>query len=335
MSGTNFGLNEDLQYYEMEFDSLEALIPQTGDASIRDWPQFQLGRSLEDVAAVKILQVEIPFTWDVFNSDNNTFSLTETVGAVVSATVDVTIPIGNYTTTTLISALETALDAASPNNLTYTVTYADSTYVPMTQKFTFTNNGGGSDTYMFTFGDASYSPTFNYGASEGYYATNPSVYLGFNLGEVTSAAGGDLTAPNIAMITGPNYLYVNSSAIGPQCQLYLPTGSINNGGGGNQGPQMAKVPVTVQPGGIIEWSDPDPLMWFDQPNSNITALDFFLTLGPTSKQTPLQLNGGSFSLKVGFLVKRRTTGILTGGLSNNGRITEAIVPAGAKRTRYY
>ena len=76
-----------------------------------------------------------------------------------------------------------------------------------------------------------------------------------------SGSGGEtsatalIVAPNAASVTGPNYIYLNSMKLGQLTNLYLPQGAVNLGGG-NAGTQIAKIPVNVQPGGIIFWQDP-------------------------------------------------------------------------------
>jgi len=218
--------------------------------------------------------------------------LTETGG---SATV--TLPIGNYNQAQLIPLMAAALSAASPGAYTYSVTYDTPT-----QKFTFYNNATITHPYSFTFG----LPT-NSGN------VNPRLYIGFPGGTTSAASflasgtnkGNVLMAPNVASVTGPNYIYVNSSKIGQLTNIYLPTGAFNLGGG-NSGPQMAKIPVNVLPGGVIYWQDPDAQKWFDLENlQQFDQIDFFLTLGNTTTQAPLQLNGLSFSLKLGVLLNKQ------------------------------
>ena len=237
--GNNFGLNDSLKYYEFELDSLDNSGSYNSSASPTDWPMFLIGGKspLSNIAAIKIIEVQIPFSWYVFNSGNNTFTLTEISGGTATATV--TLPIGNYTSTQLAANLAAALIAASPNSSTYTVTFNVAT-----QKFVITNTTGGAVTaFSFTFG----LPT-NSGN------VNPRLYIGFP-GGVTSSTALVITSPNVVEASGPNYIYVNSVRIGQMTNLYLPKGAFNLGGG-NAGPQMAKVPVTVQPGGIIYWQDP-------------------------------------------------------------------------------
>ena len=233
----------------------------------------------------------------------------------------VTIPVGNYNAASLASILATALGSASANSHTYTVTFAGSSSTePNTGVFTISSNAGSTNTFTLTFGSVN-SPG----------NTNPRLWLGFNAGPNTSNASQVLVAPNVAQVTGPNYLYLNSQAIGGQVNMYLPKGAFNLGKG-NTGPQVAKIPVNVQPGGVIYWQDPDPQKWFDfETVQNLPPLDFYFTMGNTSAQTPLQLNGVSFSIKVGILKNRLVHNDSAGGLTHNERV--AYVSAPRKRRR--
>lgn len=238
----SYGLDDSLQYFEFSFDSLDTFQSPSASVSTRDWPLFLLNRPLTNVAAMKVLEVQVPFTFYVFNGTNNTFILTENLGP--SATV--TIPIGNYSSTSMIAVLETLLSDASPNNRNYTVTYSGaSSSQPNTGKFTISCNHSS----VFT---------LDFGSSEG--NTDPSLWLGFNPGVNSSTSGGILVAPNVASITGPNYVYLNSRKMGTLCNMFLPQGADKLGNGTN-GPQIAKIPINVQPNGIIFWQDPDPQKW--------------------------------------------------------------------------
>lgn len=59
-------------------------------------------------------------------------------------------------------------------------------------------------------------------------------------------------------------------------------------------------------------------------------MDFYLTLGNTTTQIPLQLNGLSFSVKLGVLKRQKTTVDHGYGLTSNNRITTR---EGPKRVR--
>jgi len=209
--------------------------------------------------------------------------------------------VGNYAGgAAMATQLQTALNTVSSN---YTVTYSD-----VTMKFTFVTSKPGVTSFSFTFG----APT-NSGN------TNPRLYIGFP-GGTTNSTALTLQSPNAVLISGPNYLYVNSSKFGQLTNLYLPQGAFNLGGG-NAGPQMAKIPVTVTSGNVIYWQDPDPQKWFDVENLTIlNQIDFYLTLGNTTTQVPLKLNGLSFSLKLGVLSNTFVHNELSGGSIKNGMV---------------
>ena len=299
MAATNFGLNEYLEYTEYQLDSQDATI-QLGGTSILNWPNFQIPNPQQNtIAAVKVLEASIPFSYYVINSGNNTFLLTDTV--VTNATV--TIPVGNYTSTTWIAALDAALLAASGTR-TWTTTYST-----LTGKTTTTSTV--ANTFTLTFGAAG-----NNGV------TNPRLWIGFNAGANTSGTN-VLTSPNALSITGPQYLYVNSSSMGGLVECLLPATSVAQSNGG-YGPQISRIPVNVNPGGTIQWQDPDPLKWFDVENALVfTNIDLYLTMG-NSPTKPLDLNGLPFSIKLGVLYNATSRGQIQGGTYEQGRVKKRI-----------
>ena len=325
--GDNFGLNDNYEYYEFQLDSLDATSSYTTTAAATDWPLFEVAAKgpLENIAAIKILEVQIPFSWYVFNSVNQTFLLTEPGFPAVT----VTIPIGNYTADQLTGLLGTALTAVSPSSHTYTVTYN-----PNLQKFSFYNNHSTTVPFTFTFGAPAGIP----GVQPNSGNRNPRLWIGFPAGSTTSQTfvqngphkGDILLAPNAQLVSGPNYLYLNSAKIGSDMDVYLPAGAFNLGGG-KAGVQIAKIPITDNSSGIIYWKDPDPQKWFryDQLQS-LNTFDFYLTLGNTTTQTPLQLNGLSFSLKLGILKRQENNVDFGYGSAVNGRVYKR---EGPKRIR--
>jgi hypothetical protein len=286
-----FGLSDALTYYEVELDSLDATASGNSQEQKTDWPLFLLGGKtpLTNVAAVKILEVQIPFTWYVFNNENTDNSannparwiLTQFPGAV---TYFPKLAVGNYAggsnfATALQSAINTAVGGTP-----YTVTYSD-----ITQKLTFTTSDLAVTSFSFTFGTLTNSGN-----------KNIRLFAGFPGGTTTSTVR-TLVSPNALLISGPNYLYVNSLSIGNLTNVYLPQGA-ENLGGGNGGPQMARVPVNCSSGETIFWQDPDPQKWFDLENlAVLNQIDLFLTLGNLTTQIPLRLNGLGFSVKLGVL----------------------------------
>jgi hypothetical protein len=287
--GTNFGLNDDLEYRELSFDSYDTTIGLSGNYSSINWPLFQIPRPLNNIAAVKILEVQIPFTWYTINSYNNLFQMTDTASAFVR------LPVGNFDSLTLANALGITLTNGSPGGFTYTATYS-----AISQKFTITSSSSTPFTLTMTGHDN----------IEGNF--DPSIVLGMNNINTSTSVGGfaSLTSPNAALITGPNYLYVSSQKFGQATNMFLPGEPENHVNAEGLGPQMAKVPINCNPGGIIFWKDPNPLMWFDvQSQTNLSQIDFYLTLGNTNwgwpaTTVPLDLNGCSFSIKLGVLLKQ-------------------------------
>lgn len=289
--GDNFGLNPNYDYYEIYLDSYDA--NSTNDASYyyADWPLFQLVTPIPNLAAIKVLEVQIPFSWYVFHSKNNTFLLTEG-----GSTSTVTIPVGNYNSTTMSTALGVALTSASPNAYTYNVTFSGQNSTPSTSKFTITSSAGSA--FTLTFGVD----------GDDLGNTNPRLWLGFTEYQNISSGSGVLVAPNAANIAGPNYLYINSRALGTLLKSVLPKGA-EALGAGSIGPQIAKIPISVQPGGVIYWSDPDPEKWFSLENlALITQFDLYLTVGNNDNPTVTSLNGLNFSIKLGILQNRTIFG---------------------------
>lgn len=313
-AGTNFGLNDSLKYTEFEFDSNSTAQSLNNQYFTTDWPLFLMGKPLNNIAALKLIEAQIPFSYYVFNSFNNTFQLTESLGG---GPTTVTIPPGNYNSATIIAALTTALNNASANLKTYTVTYSQSA-----QQLTITNNAGGTSTFTLTFGTNLYDPGWN----------NPRLWLGFSGGDNISTTAQRLVAPSVIQLTGYNYAYVNSISLGAMVKLYLPAnfgGQYGNSGGqlGADGPQMSKVPITSQPGGVTYWQDPCPLMWFDLENwTSMAQIDFYLTLGDNPQV--VALNGNSFSLKLGILTNESSHNDYLGGGKSNARVQTRQGPRG-------
>ena len=267
MTGNNYGLNDSLKYYEFELDSLDATSSNADGVAKTDWPLFLLGGKtpLSNIAAFKIIEAQIPFTYYVFNSSNTDnsssnlarWTVTET-GSGAGGPYYPLIPVGNYAGgDALATALQNALNAVSSG---YTCSYS-----AQTQKLTFTTSKANVTGFSFTFGLSTNSGN-----------KNCRLYMGFP-GGVTSSVATTLVSPNVILLSGANYVYVNSAALGNLTNLYLPQGAVNLGGG-NSGPQMAKIPINCNSGEVSFWQDPDPQKWFDVENLNLlNQVDFYLT----------------------------------------------------------
>ena len=81
-------------------------------------PSFILNESINNCVGVKVKNAVIPLSFYTFDTYNNKLYLVEDTNDVV----EVSIPIGNYTSSTISSALKTALELAGSG--TYTVSYS-------------------------------------------------------------------------------------------------------------------------------------------------------------------------------------------------------------------
>jgi hypothetical protein len=274
---TDLGLSASLKYYEYEFDSAEAVQSFNINETSLDWPNFQFTNPLTNIAGMKVLEAQIPFSFYSINDRNKSFILTSTSG-----TFTVTLPVGNYDSNSLLSVTKAAMLLVDPAGA-YTITFSANT-----GKYTFL----AGIPFSMTFGTVG-------GPSD----VHPGANLGFNSG--TTATALVIPAPKVAAINGPTYLYVCSDSLGPLCQLYLPvsseaTSSLSQGG---LGPEMAKIPINANPYEIIDYKDPDPEKYFNIDQLfTLQGLDLYLTIG-TSFQKPVRLNGLPFSVKLGIIVK--------------------------------
>lgn len=309
MSDT-YGIANDYLYSEYFLDSYDNSGKANIDYSANDWPRFELGGKipLKGVVAIKFISLEVPFSYYVFKSSNNTFRLSENGGANIT----ITIPIGNYTVGEMTALLGSLLTAASGVGATYVVTISN-----QTNKLNFTGSGGTLANFILTFGSVG-----------GGGNTSPRLYLGFE-GGPTSSAGLTLVAPNVVNLSGANYLYLNSLAIGSLLDCNLPFGSVNLGGG-NGSIQVARIPVNVSPGETILYNDPIPDFWFDVGSlENLQSFDLFLSFGnqgSTATIVPLELNGLNFSTKIGILRKKITDDKTQGGGYDQGRVVKRSRP---------
>ena len=318
----NFGLSDSLEYTEFELDSFDCNESKNEQFYTTDWPNFYVGKPLNNVAAIKILEAQIPFTFYTINSSNCTFTLSE--GGVANGATTVTLVQGNFNYSTLIPMLESALNAASViigNSWNYSVFY-NQAQLNLT---VHTVNAASANNSFFAF-------TFGQGLNDN-GQTNARLALGFSGGFSASniiphsmVGVMNLTGQNAIQLSGPNYIYICSTALGSVVHLYLPgNGLLNPPGRGADGPQIAKLPMVVNPGQVVNWLDPNPLMWFDVGNTQFNGnIDFYCTLGVGSEQIPIEFNGVGFSLKLGVLTNQSSHNDYLGGGRQNNRVINRI-----------
>lgn len=296
----NWGLNNTYEYFEFAIDSLDNSGSGSGGVSPLNWPSFFVGgkNPLTRVKGMKIISAEIPFSYYVFTSTNNTFELSANG---TTGWITVSIPPGNYTKDTILPVLKSIIEGALPGTMTVT-------YNPSTMKLFFSGGAIGFGVF-FRFPED--------------VLVSPRLWLGFNTGVTGFAGVGSISAQNVALLSGPNYLYINSTQFGQLTHNYLPTG--NSSTNGNTGPQIAKVPVNSDSGGIIYYTDPDPQKYFDIGDSNtIQKIDFYLSIG--TSEAVLDLNGLSFSLKLALLLEKMNMDENQSGLMGQDRVVKRMRP---------
>jgi hypothetical protein len=293
----NWGLNNTYDYYEFAIDSLDNTGSGAGGISALNWPSFFVGgkNPLSRVRGMKILSAEIPFSYYVFTSTNNTFEVSDSASGPWTL---VTIPQGNYTKDTILPVLKSIIEAAIPGTLTVT-------FNAPTLKLVFASTAS----LFLRFVE---NPL-----------VSPRLWIGFNAGVFGFTGAGTFTAPNVALLSGPNYLYINSIKFGQLTNNYLPSGfsPVN----GNTGPQIAKVPVDVDSGEVIYYTDPDPQKYFDIGDINsLQKIDFYLSLG--TSEAVLDLNGLSFSLKLALLIEKMNMDESQSGFAEQDRVVKRMRP---------
>lgn len=266
----SYGVDSDFQYTELLFDSPGTTFAGQSGAVPNNWPFYYFTTKNFDMAAIKVLSSEIPNVFDTVNSASQTFIYNNGADNLI------TIATGNPTGAQLATQLQTAISAISAG---FTVSW-DSQNL----KFTFTQALGIAWSLIF--------PT-----KLTMYAT-----LGFSVGGSYTGfgAGSTIVSANIAQITGPYYLNLNSRTAGP----FIECNSTDGSPGGGINPTICRIPIDVNKGSVIFYKDPDPSMWFDFVGAKNTYIDLYLTLGNDQNTIPLDMKGAPWSVKMGVLTYR-------------------------------
>lgn len=288
------GVNDVYEYNEIHLDSAAR------DAGTNDDPDFNLSPGFTNCLGVKLVSAQIPFTYYVFNSGNNTFEILSNPDDPATART-VALPVGNYTVNSIAKPLTEALGAATGD--TYTLTYSTAT-----GKFVLASTSG--SVFALRFGSDAKDPGTD----------NPRLWLGFAGGLNRSDNFGVLVAPHTANITGPNYLYLAASFGGR-----LSTRIRLNGSTTGNAPVLAKIPVNVNPYGVITYGDPSGSFAYDMASGTLQDLRLSLLYGHTLQR--VDMNGAPWSVVLYVLTQRDTT--LSRHVTDRGEVTNS----GRKRIR--
>lgn len=268
------------EYVEVFLDSKDSVSKLDNGEQNQDVSLFRFDRPLENIVAFKVLEAEIPFSFIVTIPlstpllDNKLVLSEPTYG-----TQNVFLEYGNFTATDLATHLSSRLTIASSamSGSVYTVTYDDRLGVFRIQTDIIANWAIGGMPLAIE------------------QALGIKTIL-----QPTTIGGKSARCPYPPQVTGPNYLYINSTKLGPVVSTTVPYGA-PNGLGGGKGPQIAKVPLTENFWSVIFYQDPMPTRWFSTENLlNLDSLDIFCTLG--RETVPIEFRNVPFSIKMGFLV---------------------------------
>lgn len=231
-------------------------------------PEWTLSPPVSDVLGVKLLTAQIPYTADVVNSTNNTFSTD--VGQY-------DIPVGNYNVTELLAALNAlTIDPGQAN-----APYLEWSYVSRTGSLA-ARSLDGTD-HSLVLGEASPVGLFGLGGPETLTITPDGTSI-----------------PGILNVSGPNYFLLTSRAIASRIHANV---RVN----GTHSPNpliLAKIPNTVNPGGVLLYTDPSPGYAFDMNLDQLTTIDLQLLRGDTLQ--PVEFKA-PWSVTLAVLTQRDTT----------------------------
>lgn len=242
------GVNDVFEYNEIHLDSQQADNRLEGP----EHPRFAITPPISAVIGIKLLSAQIPFSWDIVTPDNNKFIIDGTT---------YTLPPGNYTLTQL---LDTLNDIAAVNSLD-TPAPAVWGFDPRTGTLNL-HNGGTSlipSTTMVIGKDGPYS------------------IFGMNAPD-TIKYGGSLLPyhfPGQVNVTGSNYLLLTSSALAGRLAKNIRI----NGETTAHPLVLAKIPVSVNPGSIILYTDASPGYCFDMGMEQLQHIDLILLSGDDLK----------------------------------------------------
>lgn len=212
----------------------------------------------EEYDRICLTQCLIPLSYYVISAGTNTFILNEN-----GTPVTITVPPGNYDSVNLPAVVVPLLIAASPNTLTYTMTYPDPSTEPQTGKFTYQVNSE-SVLVFFAFPmNSDLAIRFGFDRGETEYFTPDSDDDGYST----------LVSPNVVDFTAQNVVQIHSNLVQDSYTDIL-----------QEVYQANVAPITN-----ITYLCPDPMAYSKQlSSSKIKAASFSLT---DEFGNPIFLNG--------------------------------------------
>jgi hypothetical protein len=192
----------------------------------------QLGTPLK----MSIVAIEIPFSFYIVNSSNDTFVYNDGVGDQT-----ITFAHQNYSATELATAIQTAMTAASTGSFT-------AVYNRQTNKFTITYDAGA---FTMLCSDATFTAK---------------KLMGFSTADVASVADA-ITSVNGVGLSGPNYMLIRSRAL-------QSSNSYDAQNGASQA--IARLPLVESAYSIIRFTDTSQIFLNDLSTVQVSEIDLEL-----------------------------------------------------------
>lgn len=216
---------------------------------------------LKNVKKVKVLSVEVPFSYYVVNSANNTFNFSE-----LSTEKTAMIPEGNYTTAQFTSALKLAMDTAGTN--VYTVVLNENTsklLISANAGFTLNVNNGTSTKNIRTYRLLGFDATLH--------------------NEIVSVAGEAITSDYVINLSGDDALYLRSQRFARYGSSYLGEYSRNI---------IFKIPVNTNPFSVIYYQNTERDNYILN-QGDINTIDFEIV---NFNEEIINFNGEQFTINL-------------------------------------
>jgi hypothetical protein len=314
-----------MDYIELDLDSAVATESAFNDNSSLDTPVFELGRDLQNVVGFKIIETNIPSSYFTITDEVNSATgrqrnlLRVVIGTMMGPgpfNLYIT-PNRKYTASELAAEIQSLIGTLDlpllipPTTITSTCTYSDLTgkfTISMTPSPYYTNM---SVTILF---DESVAKLLGFQSPN---STDEQLQL-YQISSTTFS----FTSSYLALVSGPNYMQINSKFFSNVLKNYLPQGPLGTVGQTNTA--ICQVPVTANFGGVNYWQTIQPDSFDTQNLFMLDRFDLFLTLG-TSK-IPLKLNGLSWQCKIRVFIDRNYTASSLQGNIEQNRIIKRIRP---------
>jgi hypothetical protein len=300
----------DQEYFELVLDSYYCDTSFGPNYDSKNFPVFYLNRKLDDIVAMKILEVNIPNSY--YNVNTGLTPSGQISGEpqifveefnelhVLTTSEYVLLDPGYYNENTITVNFDQVFSNSSLPH-TYTLTWNQNT-----RKFIISSSIANNGHY--------FKMTFYYLDLLGF--TTEVIYESIYKSNVSDAT---LTAPEISNFY-PLYYYVNSNALGSLFNIVLPA---TNNESYKVISKIAALNTVV--GQATHWQEPCPDKWFPLNEVNLNGrLDFFISTNNDIFQ-PIRFNGRGFSIKIGILknLKKRNNSIHpTTNFSSNQSIVQ-------------